>query len=64
MELNFSPQFHKKISYKDGRAIWVATPHPATLIPMKTRYYQAWQREERLRLQDYGDEVMTLAMSV
>jgi len=63
MAIHFLPQFHKKISRSDGRNVWIAIPHPKTLIPVKTVYYRNWQQEECLRLQEAGEEVMAFAIS-
>ncbi|RZI44806.1 hypothetical protein EGT07_05205 [Herbaspirillum sp. HC18] len=63
MAIDFTPQFHKRLSKHNGRNIWVAIPHPRTLIPVKTAYYRAWQQEERLRLTNAGEEVLAFAVS-
>lgn len=63
MAIDFTPQFHKRISQNGGRNLWVAIPHPKTLIPVKTVYYRAWQHEECLRLQEAGEEVLAFAVS-
>lgn len=44
MAIDFTPQFHKRISQQPERSVWVAIPHPRTLIPVKTIYYRAWQQ--------------------
>jgi hypothetical protein len=64
MSLDFSPQFHKRLSYNNGQWIWVATPHPKTVMPIKMRFYQAWQREEYARLRRSGADVMAIAISI
>jgi hypothetical protein len=63
MAIDFTPQFHKRLSQSNGRNVWVALPHPHTLIPVKTAYYRSWQQEERLRLQTAGEEVLVVAIS-
>lgn len=63
MAIDFTPQFHKRLSKGDGRNVWVAIPHPRTLIPVKTAYYRAWQQEECLRLTKAGEDVLSLAIS-
>jgi hypothetical protein len=63
MAIDFTPQFHKRISPRREGSVWVAIPHPRTLMPVKTTYYSAWQQEERLRLQDAGEEVLAFAVS-
>lgn len=62
MALDFLPQFHKRIAHPGG-GIWVAAPHPETLIPAKQAYYRKWQFEEYQRLCTAGEEVMALAIS-
>jgi hypothetical protein len=57
MVIDFLPQFHKRILQNDGHNAWVAMPLPDTLIPAKARYYRAWRRAERLRLQEAGERV-------
>jgi hypothetical protein len=64
MGLDFSPQFHKRLSYREGHSIWVAAPYPKTLVPIKMRLYQAWRREEHARLQRAGADVMAIAISI
>lgn len=61
MAIDFTPQFHKRLSKNDGRILWVAVPPPRTLIPAKTVYYRTWQQEEGQRLRNAGEEVVTLA---
>lgn len=60
MAIDFTPQFHRRTPQNNGRNVWVAIPHPKTLIQVKTAYYRAWQQEERLRLQSAGEDVMAL----
>ena len=61
MAIDFTPQFHKKISKNDGRSAWVALPYPSTLIAAKADYYRTWQQEECQRLKNAGEEVVALA---
>ena len=61
MALDFTPQFHKRISRNDGRNIWIALPPPKTLILAKTAYYRTWQQEEYQRLMNAGEDVVMLA---
>lgn len=61
MVIDFVPQFHKEIAQSDGRNAWVAMPLPKTLIPAKTGYFRAWQREECLRLRKAGARVVVVA---
>ncbi|HZW21358.1 hypothetical protein [Noviherbaspirillum sp.] len=61
MAIDFTPQFHKRLSRNSGHGVWVPVPHPRTLIPVKTQYYRAWQQEECLRLRSAGEEVMAAA---
>ena len=63
MAINFIPQFHKRVSQNPEQSVWVAIPHPKTLIPVKTIYYRNWQQEECLRLQNAGEEVLSFAVS-
>lgn len=63
MALNFTPQFHRRLATSGERSIWVAIPHPRTLIPAKIAYYRAWQQEEWQRLTNAGEEVIALAIS-
>jgi hypothetical protein len=63
MRLNFSPQFHLRLSGDRDRHLWVAAPRPRTLIAAKAHYYIAWQREEGIRLQNAGEEVIALPIS-
>lgn len=63
MAIDFTPQFHRKLTRNDKRAVWVAVPHPGTLIPAKKAYYRAWQQEEWLRLTKAGEEVVALAIT-
>lgn len=63
MMIDFIPQFHKRVSRNTEGGAWVAIPHPRTLIPIKTLYYRTWQQEERLRLQQAGEEVLSFAVS-
>ena len=63
MPIEFDPQFHKRISRSEKSSVWVALPHPRTLIPVKTTFYRKWQFEERLKLQEAGDVVLTLPLS-
>jgi hypothetical protein len=56
--MDFMPQFHRRATRSDGRRVWIAVPHPKTLVPEKTHYYRDWQREERLRLQNAGEHVL------
>lgn len=63
MAINFTPQFHKRLSTNNGRNVWVAIPHPKTLIPVKTAYYRTWQQEECQRLRQAGEEVIAFAIS-
>jgi len=61
MAIDFTPQFHKKLSKNDERGVWIALPHPRTLIPAKIAYYHAWQQEECQRLKNAGEEVVAFA---
>lgn len=63
MGIDFTPQFHRKLSKNNGRNVWVAIPHPRTLIPVKTVYYRTWQQEECVRLRIAGEEVVAVAIS-
>lgn len=63
MSIDFIPQFHRKISRHGEQNVWVAVPHPKTLIPIKTVYYRTWQQEESLRLQKAGEEVLAFPIS-
>lgn len=63
MSIKFDPQFHKKISHDGRNAVWVAMPHPRTVIPVKTMFYRKWQFEECLKIQEAGDVVLALPMS-
>jgi hypothetical protein len=63
MPIEFDPQFHKKITQSEKNSVWVALPHPRTVIPVKTMFYRKWQFEECLRLQEAGEIVLTLPLS-
>jgi hypothetical protein len=63
MSLNFTPQFHRRLSSKETRAVWVPLPHPKTVIPVKAMYYRTWQQEESMRLRELGDEVLCFPIS-
>jgi hypothetical protein len=63
MSLNFTPQFHRKLSTKETHAVWVPLPHPKTVIAVKTMYYRTWQQEESMRLRERGDEVLCFPIS-
>ncbi|OWW22152.1 hypothetical protein [Noviherbaspirillum denitrificans] len=63
MAIDFTPQFHKRLSRVGGHGVWVAVPYPRTLIPVKTLYYRTWQQEECARLRNAGEEVVTFAVS-
>jgi hypothetical protein len=58
MSITFDPQFHKKIKQTGNYSVWQATPHPKSVIPVKSMYYQKWQDEECLRLQENGEIVL------
>lgn len=60
MSIKFEPQFHKQISQNGKSNVWVALPHSKTTIPVKTRIYDQWQYEERLKIQEAGDTVLPL----
>jgi hypothetical protein len=60
MAIDFTPQFHRKVSHSAGACVWVAIPHPRTLMPVKTIYYRVWQQEEHLRLQRAGETVLAI----
>lgn len=61
MAIDFTPQFHKKLSRNDGCGVWIVVPHPGTLIPEKIAYYRTWQQEECQRLRNAGEEVVAFA---
>ena len=63
MAIDFTPQFHRKLSGNGEHTVWVAVPHPGTLIPAKRAYYRTWQQEEWLRLTKAGEEVVALPVS-
>lgn len=63
MGIDFTPQFHRMLSRHKSANVWVAIPHPKTLIPVKTAYYRAWQQEECARLRSAGEEVLALPIS-
>jgi hypothetical protein len=58
MATSFEPQFHKRINRNKGTGQWIALPTPRTLIPVKSVFFQQWQIEERLRLQEAGEVVL------
>jgi hypothetical protein len=58
MPITFDPQFHRKIKQASNHSVWQAMPHPRTVIPVKSTYYQKWQAEESLRLQEAGEIVL------
>jgi hypothetical protein len=60
MAIDFTPQFHRKVSHSAGACVWVAIPHPRTLMPVKTIYHRVWQQEEHLRLQRAGETVLAI----
>ena len=63
MGIDFTPQFHRKLSRNKDGNVWIAIPHPKTLVPVKTMYYRTWQQEERLRLVNAGEEVLAFPVS-
>ncbi|MBC3919118.1 hypothetical protein H8L32_16625 [Undibacterium sp. CY18W] len=63
MTIKFEPQFHKKMSQSGDHAVWVALPHPRTIIPVKAHYYRQWQFEEQLKIQGAGDVVLAFPVS-
>lgn len=58
MSVSFKPQFHKRVVRYKSAHIWIALPHPKTLMPVKSVFYRQWQMEERLKLQEAGETVL------
>lgn len=63
MAIDFIPQFHRKLTQNGSYSVWVALPHPRTLIAAKTNYYRAWQREECAKLESAGEVVLAFAIT-
>ncbi len=63
MDINFTPQFHQKLTRSDDEVVWVALPRPYTLLALKERFYRDWETEERTRLEQAGDVVLAFAVS-
>jgi hypothetical protein len=57
MAPDFEPQFHKRVANGDNTSVWVALPHPRTVLPVKASFYLKWQMEERIRLEKAGETV-------
>ncbi|NEX60882.1 hypothetical protein [Noviherbaspirillum galbum] len=63
MPLDFTPQFHRKLSTQEKNKVWAPLPHPWTVIVIKRQYYRAWQEEESRRLREMGEDVLAFPMS-
>jgi hypothetical protein len=63
MAIRFEPQFHKRLTPGRSGSVWVALPHPRTLIPVKLHFYREWQLEESVKLQEAGETVLAFAIS-
>ncbi|HEY8101071.1 MAG TPA: hypothetical protein VIF82_09975 [Burkholderiaceae bacterium] len=55
---DFEPQFHRILEQGHNHSVWIALPHPRTLIPLKKIFYRKWQLEECLKLQAAGETVV------
>lgn len=59
MKNTFDPQFHKCVAQSNDHGVWMALPHPRTLVSFKAECYKQWELEERLKLQEAGEELVS-----